>query len=124
MRSTIGAPYADSAAATMEVWRGWQHDPVPAYVIYQGEITDPDKYEQYKPLSGASIKAAGGRLIVRGGDTESLEGEAPPGRTVVIEFPTRQAAVDWYNSADYVAAREIRKDAAIARMYVVDGYDG
>ena len=96
---------------------------MPAYVIYQGEITDPYKYEQYKPLSGASIKAAGGRLIVRGGDTESLEGEAPPGRTVVIEFPTRQAAVDWYNSADYVAAREIRKDAAIARMYVVDGYD-
>ncbi|HWC33411.1 MAG TPA: DUF1330 domain-containing protein [Mycobacteriales bacterium] len=96
---------------------------MPAYVIYQGEITDSEKYEQYKPLSGASIKAAGGRLIVRGGDTESLEGEAPPGRTVVIEFPTRQAAVNWYNSAAYVAAREIRKDAAIARMYVVDGYD-
>jgi uncharacterized protein (DUF1330 family) len=92
-------------------------------VIYQGEITDPEKYEQYKPLSGASIKAAGGRLIVRGGETDSLEGAAPPGRTVVIEFSTRQAAVDWYNSADYVAAREIRKDAAIASVYVVDGYD-
>lgn len=96
---------------------------MPAYVIYQGEITDPEKYEAYKPLSGASISAAGGRLIVRGGDTESLEGEAPPGRTVVIEFPTRQAAVDWYDSADYIAAREVRTDAAIARMYVVDGYD-
>jgi uncharacterized protein (DUF1330 family) len=96
---------------------------VPAYVIYQGEITDPEKYEQYKPLSGASIKAAGGRLIVRGGDTASLEGEAPPGRTVVIEFATRRAAIDWYNSADYVAARQVREGAAIANMYVVDGYD-
>lgn len=96
---------------------------MPAYVIYQGEITDPDQYEKYKPVSGASIKAAGGRLIVRGGEFESLEGEAPPGRTVVIEFPTRQAAVDWYRGAEYVAARRIREGAAVARMYVVDGYD-
>jgi uncharacterized protein (DUF1330 family) len=97
---------------------------VPAYVIYQGEITDPEKYEQYKPLAAAAIEAAGGRYVVRAGHTEPLEGEAPPGRTVVLEFPTRQAAVDWYNSADYVSARELRKDAAITRMYVVDGYDG
>ena len=96
---------------------------MPAYVIYQGLITDPERYEQYKPLSGASIRASGGRLIVRGGDVTSLEGDAPPGRTVVIEFPTAQAAVDWYNSADYVSARKVREGAAEARMDVVEGYD-
>jgi uncharacterized protein (DUF1330 family) len=92
-------------------------------VIYQGEVTDPAKYDQYRPLAGASIAAAGGKFLVRGGHTDSFEGEAPPGRTVVIEFPTRQAAVEWFNGPDYVAARQIRKDAAIARMYVIDGYD-
>jgi uncharacterized protein (DUF1330 family) len=98
---------------------------VPAYVIYQGDITDPDQYDKYKALSGASIAAAGGRLIVRGGETHSLEGEPPPGRTVVIEFPDRQSAVAWYNSADYAAARKVREGAAVVRrMYVVDGYDG
>jgi uncharacterized protein (DUF1330 family) len=96
---------------------------MPAYVIYQGHVTDPTTYDRYKPLSAASIHAGGGRLIVRGGDVSPLEGDAPPGRTVVIEFPSTQAAVDWYNSADYVAARKVREGAAVARMYVVEGCD-
>jgi uncharacterized protein (DUF1330 family) len=96
---------------------------MPAYVIYQGDITDPDQYDKYKPLSGASIHASGGRLIVRGGAFEVLEGKPPLSRTVVIEFPTRQAAVDWYNSAAYVEARGVREGAAVANMYVIDGYD-
>jgi uncharacterized protein (DUF1330 family) len=97
---------------------------MPAYVIYQGDVTDPEKYDEYKPLSAASITAAGGRLIVRGGEFEVLEGNTPPSRTVLIEFPNRQAAVDWYNGDAYTAARQVREGAAIANMYVVDGYDG
>jgi uncharacterized protein (DUF1330 family) len=92
-----------------------------AYVIYQGEVTDPDRYEEYKPRAAASIAAAGGRYLVRGGEVELLEGEPPAGRTVVLEFPSRQAAVDWYRSAQYTEARRFREGAAIARMYVVDG---
>ena len=92
-----------------------------AYVIYQGEVTDPDRYEEYKPRAAASIAAAGGRYLVRGGEVELLEGEAPAGRTVVLEFPNRQAAVDWYRSAQYTEARGLREGAATARMYVVDG---
>ena len=92
-------------------------------MIYQDVVTDPDQYDKYKPLSGASIADAGGRLIVRGGEFEVLEGTAPPSRTVVIEFPTRQAAVDWYHGAAYTEARKVREGAAVANMYVVDGYD-
>jgi uncharacterized protein (DUF1330 family) len=94
---------------------------VPAYVIYQGEVTDPARYEQYKPLAAASVEAAGGRYLARGGDTEVLEGGAPSGRTVLLEFPTMQAAVDWYRGQLYTEARGVREGAASARMYVVDG---
>jgi uncharacterized protein (DUF1330 family) len=94
---------------------------VPAYVIYQGEVLDPMRYDEYKDKAAASILAAGGRYVVRGGDVEVLEGEAPAGRTVVLEFPTRQAAIDWYRSDEYSEIRKIRDGAAIARMYVVDG---
>jgi uncharacterized protein (DUF1330 family) len=92
-------------------------------VIYQGDVTDAEQYDKYKPLSAASISAAGGRLIVRGGEFEVLEGKTPPSRTVVIEFPTRQAAVDWYNGAAYLEARHVREGAAITNMYAIDGYD-
>ena len=92
-----------------------------ALVIYQGEVLDPARYEAYKALAAESIHAAGGRYLVRGGEMEVLEGEPPPGRTVVLEFPTRQAAVAWYRSARYTEARHLRHGASIARMYVVDG---
>jgi uncharacterized protein (DUF1330 family) len=92
-----------------------------AYVIYQGEVIDPERYEEYKTKGAASIVAAGGRYLVRGGDVEVLEGDPPAGRTVLLEFPTMQAALDWYRSDEYTAIRTIREGAARARMYVVDG---
>ncbi|MDQ6695969.1 MAG: DUF1330 domain-containing protein [Actinomycetota bacterium] len=92
-----------------------------AYVIYQGEIIDPERYDEYKAKAAASIAAAGGRYIVRGGSVEVLEGDPPSGRTVVLEFPTMKAAVEWYQSAEYTEIRKIREGAALARMYVVDG---
>jgi uncharacterized protein (DUF1330 family) len=96
---------------------------VTAYVIYQGEVIDPVRYDEYKDRAAASIDAAGGRYLVRGGEVEVLEGEPPAGRTVVVVFPTRRAALDWYRSDEYAEARKIREGAARARMYVVDGVD-
>lgn len=92
-----------------------------AYVVYQGEVTDPARYDEYKTKAAASITAAGGRYLVRGGNVEVLEGEAPAGRTVVLEFPTMQAALDWYRSDEYTEIRRMREGAARARMYVVEG---
>jgi uncharacterized protein (DUF1330 family) len=92
-----------------------------AYVIYQGEVTDPVRYEEYKVRAAASIAGAGGRYLARGGDVEVLEGEPPAGRSVVVEFPTMRAALDWYRGDAYAEARALREGAATARMYVVDG---
>ena len=92
-----------------------------AYVIYQCDVVDPGRYDEYKAKAAASIEAAGARYIVRGGDIEVLEGEAPASRTVIIEFPDRETAARWYEDEMYSEARKIRDGAAIARMYVVDG---
>ena len=79
-----------------------------AYVVYQGEVLDPERYEEYKTRAAASIIAAGGRYVVRGGDVHVLEGDAPAGRTVVLEFPTTQAAIDWYRGDEYTEVRKLR----------------
>ena len=94
-----------------------------AYVIYQGEVFDPVRYDEYKVKAAESILAAGGRYVVRGGDVEVLEGDAPAGRTVILEFPTREAAVDWYRGDTYREVRKLREGAARANMYVIDGVD-
>lgn len=94
-----------------------------AYVILQAEITDEEQYERYRAAAPPTIAAAGGRYLVRGGPTTLLEGDPPAGRTVVVEFPDRQAALAWYHGADYRTARALRKDAAVGSMYIVDGVD-
>jgi uncharacterized protein (DUF1330 family) len=94
---------------------------MPAYMIYEGVVTDPERYEQYKAQAAASIAAAGGRYVVRGGDTVALEGGDPPARVVVLEFPTMQALLDWFHGAEYTEAKKLREGAAQARLYAVEG---
>ena len=65
---------------------------MPAYVIVEIEIHDPIEYEEYKKLTPASIAAYDGKFVVRGAQTESLEGNWNPQRIVVLEFPSVQRA--------------------------------
>lgn len=94
---------------------------MPAYVIVQGTVTDPEQFEQYKPAAGPAVVGAGGSYIVRGGTTVSLEGGAPPERTTILQFESVEAAVAWYHSAEYTAAKALREGAADMRLYVVEG---
>jgi len=93
-----------------------------AYVIANIRVTDPEKFERYKVLSTAAVKAHGGRFLVRGGRSETVEGVWKPNRLTVIEFPSWDAATNYVGSADYGQAREARSDAASVDMIVVEGF--
>lgn len=95
-----------------------------AYVIAEVTVTDPEGYEEYKPLAGASVVANGGSYEVRGGAVESLEGEPVTGRVVVLKFDSVDAARDWYDSDGYQAALPIRQRCAQSRVFIVEGADG
>ena len=92
-----------------------------AYVIASINVTDADKYKNYMALSPSAVAAAGGKFIVRGGNPKVMEGDWPRPRVVIVEYPTREMAEAFYNSALYVAARAEREGAAEFSMIVVDG---
>ena len=94
---------------------------MPAYVIVETDITDPERYEQYKAASPTAIAAGGGRFLVRGGDLVVLEGDWEPARLVVLEFEDLAAAKRWYESEVYQEAKELRDGAAYLRMVAVQG---
>ena len=94
---------------------------MPAYVIVETDITDPERYEQYKAASPTAIAAGGGRFLVRGGDLVVLEGDWEPTRLVVLEFEDLAAAKRWYESEVYQEAKELRDGAAYLRMVAVQG---
>ena len=41
---------------------------MPAYVVIETDVTDPERYGQYKAAGSLSVAAAGGRYLVRGGE--------------------------------------------------------
>jgi uncharacterized protein (DUF1330 family) len=96
---------------------------MPAYVIVETGITDPERYEQYKAAASSSIEAGRGRYLVRGGEHLVLEGDWHPTRLVVVEFEDLAAARRWYESEVYQEAKKLRKGAAHMRMVAVQGVD-
>jgi uncharacterized protein (DUF1330 family) len=94
---------------------------MPAYVIVETDITDPERYEQYKAASPAAVAAGGGRFLVRGGELVVLEGDWQPTRLVMVEFEDLAAAKRWYESELYQAAKALRAGAARMRMVAVQG---
>ena len=95
-----------------------------AYVIVEIEIHNPAEYEEYKKLTPGSIAAYDGRFVVRGAQTESLEGVWNPHLIVVLEFPSVERAKEWWNSPEYTKAKTIRQRTAKTKMLVVEGFSG
>ena len=95
---------------------------MPAYVIVEIKVEDAAAYEEYKELTPASIAAYGGRFVVRGGVTETLEGDWQPQRIVVLEFIDVETAKKWWASEEYATAKAIRQKAAKTKMLVVEGF--
>ncbi|HOX82909.1 MAG TPA: DUF1330 domain-containing protein [Chryseolinea sp.] len=94
---------------------------MPAYVIVDVTVLNKDEYEGYKKLTPPSIAAYGGKFIVRGGATESLEGDWNPERIVILEFENMQLAKEWWRSELYAPAKEIRQRNAKTKMILVEG---
>jgi len=96
---------------------------MPAYVIVETDIHDPEQYEQYKAASPAAVAGGGGRFVVRGGELAVLEGDWSPTRLVILEFPDLEAAKAWYVSENYQEAKKLRDGAARLNMVAVQGID-
>jgi uncharacterized protein (DUF1330 family) len=95
---------------------------MPAYIIVEVDIHDPIQYEDYKKLTPASLMPYQGKFIVRGGETETLEGGWEPNRIVVLEFPTKDVAKQWWSSSEYAPAKALRQRTASTKMILIDGF--
>lgn len=96
---------------------------MPAYIIVEVDIHDPARYGEYKKLTPVSVAAYDGKFIVRGGKTETLEGNWQPQRMVVLEFPTVERAREWWASEEYAPAKAIRQNTSKTKMILVEGYN-
>ena len=97
---------------------------MPAYIIARVQVTDWERYREYTRATPGAIEKFGGKFIVRGGETTTLEGPSETARLVVIEFPSLEKAKAFYHSEEYTRAKKLREGAATGQFLVVDGYAG
>lgn len=90
------------------------------YWIGLVNVTNTDAYAEYGKLAGPAIAKHGGKFLARGGKTKTLEGPEHA-RVVVVEFPSYEAALKCYNSAEYHAAHEKQNGAAARNITIVEG---
>ena len=96
---------------------------MPAYFIVDVNVTDQDTYTTYTTQVPPIVKQYGGRFLVRGGKSETLEGDWRPSRLVVLQFDDVAAAKRFYDSKEYQAIIEFRHRASTTRMVLVEGYE-
>jgi uncharacterized protein (DUF1330 family) len=94
---------------------------MPAYIVVEVDVHNPTEYEDYKKLTPGSLKNFQGKFIVRGGKTETLEGDWSPKRFVMLEFPSIELAKAWWASEEYAPAKALRQRTATSKMIVVEG---
>ena len=94
---------------------------MPAYVIAEVEITNPEGYKEYSTQVPATIYKHGGRFLARGGKAHVLEGEWPERRRVIIEFPSVEAARKWWDSPDYEKPKALRRANSKGRLILIEG---
>src|SRR2546429_29718 len=92
-----------------------------AYVIADIDVHDQETYREYGALVPDTLKPHGGRFIVRGGASETIEGDWQPRRLVVIEFPTAHDPRRWHASPGDAPALAMRQRPAGGSLVLVEG---
>jgi len=95
--------------------------PAKAYVIAEINVRDPAAYEKYKALIKPIVERYGGKYLVRAGRVEAVDGKAPTGRVILLEFPSFAAAEAFEKSPENLGAATIRHKAAKSRLFIVEG---
>ena len=95
-----------------------------AYLVARIAVHDEAGFADYRDRVTPVIAAHGGRYVVRGGAMETLEGDSPPERLVIVEFPSMEAARVFYHSADYAPVLQLRSASAASDVLLVEGVPG
>lgn len=94
------------------------------YWIANNLVHDAESYARYRTANAAVFARYGARFLVRGGAQEVREGDGRP-RSVVLEFPSFDAARACYDDPEYQAALALRAPpVAEGVLIIAEGYEG
>ena len=81
----------------------------PVHFIAHITVNDVDGYRQYEKGFFPILKPYGARFITFDDQVTVLEGERAGGRTIIIQFPSEDVLLEWWNSPEYVELAKLRR---------------
>ncbi|WED23724.1 DUF1330 domain-containing protein [Vibrio sp. JC009] len=94
------------------------------YSVLEVTPTSEDWIPDYLEPSNRVANRYGGKFLARTPSHERLEGEgANPGLRIIIEWPSRQAAIDFMNDPEYVPHLNARSAGSISHHALIEGKD-
>jgi uncharacterized protein (DUF1330 family) len=91
------------------------------YLVARGRITDQEMHDEYVARTVETIPSDA-RIVSFDLASEVVEGEPADDRTVIIEFPSREAFRAWYDSPAYQDVLPLRLNSVPGALAVVDAY--
>ena len=91
-----------------------------AYMIFQAEITDPEKFPEYQKLAAPAVQKYNGKILGRGAP-DTVEGQWSAPVVLIMEFASVEAAQEFFHSPEYTAAREARANTANFVVSIIPG---
>jgi uncharacterized protein (DUF1330 family) len=90
-----------------------------ALVIIDLKVHDRAKMEQYEQGAFALLTRHGATTLAREFRAEKYEGDWTPTWFVILEFPSRQAVRNFYDSKEYQPLKALRQQAAHSNGIIV-----
>ncbi len=92
-------------------------------MIIYARLTDREAFGAYAKAVPPLVARFGGTYRVLGGNPEVLEGDWPFQTAAVSEWPDRAAALAFWRSPEYLAAKELRAGTGDFQVVLLDGKD-
>ncbi|MGE8134000.1 DUF1330 domain-containing protein [Novosphingobium subterraneum] len=93
-----------------------------AWLVVTATLKDRDAFMAcgYSQRAATILEQHGGRYVIRAPGATVLEGEGAEGASVVVsEWPSREAALGFYNSPEYTEAKKLREGLAEINVTLV-----
>lgn len=94
------------------------------YAVVEVDITDPGWVAAYVKNVTRMVEERGGRYLTRTSTVEKIEGkQKPPEIVVLLEWPSKEAAIGFYESEEYRPYRQSRLQGASNEFILVPAED-
>ena len=90
------------------------------WVCVYEKIDNEEKLKEYAVKAKPTVKKFSGKFLVRGGKNRTNDGIESP-RTVVVEFPDYNTAIECYDSEEYQKAHNILKGHVLRHHQIIEG---